>query len=86
MDKFTHKENLSQLQETYNRRFKIAITFLNVHNGVFNITSKTSNITFMSVFENAEYNIIHKNPGPYELHFLKKGFKRVIIHEGYITI
>ena len=40
MDKSTHEEHLSQPIQTSFKQFRIAITFLSVYNGIFNITSK----------------------------------------------
>ena len=44
MDKSTHEEHLSQQLETNNKQYKIAVTFLSVYNGIFNVTN--SNIKF----------------------------------------
>ena len=39
-DKSIHEERLSQPLQTNNKQFKIAVTFLNGYNGIFNVTDK----------------------------------------------
>ena len=38
MDKSTHEEHLFQPLQTKNKQYKIAVTFLSAHNGIFNVT------------------------------------------------
>ena len=46
MDKSTHEEHLSQLLQTKNKQFKIAVTFLTGYNGIFNVTDKNNKFYF----------------------------------------
>ena len=46
MDKSTHTEHLYEPLQTNNKQFKIALTFLSVYNGIFNITSKNNKFFF----------------------------------------
>ena len=43
MDKSTHEEHLDQPLQTNNKQFKIAVTFLTVYDGNFNITNLNKN-------------------------------------------
>ena len=42
MDKSTHQEQLPQPLQTYNKQFKIAVTFLTGYNDIFNVTDKNN--------------------------------------------
>ena len=42
MDKSIHEEHLFQPLQTNNKQFKIAVTFLTVYNGVFNVTNSNN--------------------------------------------
>ena len=42
MDKSTHEEHLTQLLQTNNKQFKVAVTFLTGFNGIFNVTSSNN--------------------------------------------
>ena len=44
MNKSTHEEHISQSLQTNKKQFKIAVTFLTGHNGIFNVTN--ANIKF----------------------------------------
>ena len=55
MDKSTHEKHLSQLLQTNNKQFKIAITFLTGYNGFFNVTIK--NMTKM-VLSKSPYHLV----------------------------
>ena len=46
MDKTIHEEILSQLPQTINKQFKIAVNFLCGYNGIFNKRSKNKKIPF----------------------------------------
>ena len=49
MDKSTHKEHPYQPLQTNNKRFKIAVSFLNGYNGFFNLTPKNNKIFFHEI-------------------------------------
>ena len=46
MDKFTHEEHLDQPLETNKKQYKIAVTYLNGYNCIFNFTDKNRNFYF----------------------------------------
>ena len=46
MDKSTHEEHLSQPFQTNNKQFKLAVTFLSVYNGIFNVTNSNNKFYF----------------------------------------
>ena len=46
MDKSTHEEHLFQPLQTNNKQFKIAVTFLTVYNGIFNVTNENNKFYF----------------------------------------
>ena len=51
--KSIHEEHLSQHLQTNNKHFKIAITLLTGHNGMFDVTNKNIKFIFLSIFEGA---------------------------------
>ena len=46
MDQPTHEEHLSQPLYSINKQFKIAVTFLNGYNGIFDVTNSNNNFFF----------------------------------------
>ena len=42
MDKYTHEKHLSQPLQTNNKQFGVAVTFLTVYNGIFNVRSSNN--------------------------------------------
>ena len=46
MNKSIHEEHLSQPLQTNNKQFKIAITFLTVYNGSFNVRDTNNKLYF----------------------------------------
>ena len=82
MDKSTNTEHLSQPLQTKNKQFKIAITFLTAHNGIFNVTN--SNVKFYlmkSITDEDGFIQLIIPPGAYEIESLNKGIKSLIINE-----
>ena len=52
MGKSKHEEHLFQPLQTNNKQFKLAVTFLTVYNGIFNVTSSNNKFYFKnSLFE-----------------------------------
>ena len=49
MDKTTHEDHLSQPLQTRIEHFKIAVTFLTIYNGIFNVTGKKEQFLFHSI-------------------------------------
>ena len=54
VDKSTHEEHLSQLLQTDNKLFKIAVTFLTGYNGIFNVTNSNNKFYFKKPITNEE--------------------------------
>ena len=80
MDKSTNEEHLSQPLQTNNKQFKIAVTFLTVYNGIFNV--KTKNIKFYfikSITDEDGYIIKTIPPGAYETESLNNEIKRIFL-------
>ena len=44
MNKSFHEKHLSQVLQTKNKQFKIAVTFLTGYNGIFNVTNSNNKI------------------------------------------
>ena len=86
MDKSTHEEHLFQPLQTNNKQFKIAVTFLTVYNGIFNVTNSNNKFYFTkSVTDNDGYVIITIPQGSYEIESLNNEIKRIIMDgEHYI--
>ena len=71
MDKSTHEEHLFQPLQTNKRQFKIAVTFLTVYNGIFNVTNSNNKFHFMKpVTDKDGYRIIAIPSGAYEIESL----------------
>ena len=72
MDKSTHEEHLSQPLQTNNKQFKIAVTFLTGHNGIFNLTNSNNKLYFAkSISDEYGFIQIKRPPGAYEIKSLK---------------
>ena len=85
MDKSTHEEHLSQPVQTNNKQFKIAVTFLTVYNGIFNVTNSNNNFYFKKAISDEDFIQIRIPEGAYEIESLDYEIKRVIIEKGYYT-
>ena len=86
MDKSIHEEHLSQPLQTNNKQFKIALTFLSVSNGIFNITNKNNKFYFSkSIIDDNRFQNITIPEGAYEIGSLDKEIKRIIISQGFFT-
>ena len=57
MDKSIHEEHLSQPLQTNNKQFKIAVSFLTMYNGIFNIQNPNNKFYFKKTVTN-EYDFI----------------------------
>ena len=83
MDKSTHEEHLSQLLQTNNKQFKIAVTFLTGYNGIFNVTNSNKKFYFMkSITDEDGFVQITIPLGAYEIEALDNEIKRIIIDAG----
>ena len=71
MDKSTHEEHLSQPVQTNKKQFKIAFTFLNGYNGIFNITTKKQ-FYFKKAPIDEDFIQIRIPEGAYEIESLDK--------------
>ena len=86
MDKSTLEEHLSQPLQTNNKQFKLAVTFLNDYNGIFNVTNTYIKFYFLkSNTDEDGYIQITVPAGAYEIESVSKEIKRIIIDEGYYT-
>ena len=86
MDKSTHEEHLSQLLQTNNKRFKVAVTFLTADNGIFIVTNSNIKFYFMkSITDEDGFIQIAILPGAYEIESLNKEIKRIFIDEGHYS-
>ena len=87
MDKSTHTEHLYEPLQTNNKQFEIAVTFLSVYNGMFNITIKNNIFYFSkSIIDDNHFNHIIIPNGADEIESLDKEIKRVIISQGYFNL
>ena len=86
MIKSTHEEHLSQPLQTNIKQFKIAVTFVTVYNGIFNVTNANNKFYFTkSISYEDGFVQISISPGAYELENLNKEIKRIIIDEEHYT-
>ena len=86
MDKSTHEEHLFQPLQTYNKQFKIAVTFLTGYNGIFNVTNEDNKFYFKKTISDDDGFIkITIPPGAYEIESLNNEIKRIIIDEEHYT-
>ena len=85
MDKSTHEEHLTQPIQTYNKKFKIALTFLTGYNGIFNVTNSNIKFYFTTSTSDFEPSLIIIPPGAYEIESLDAEIKRICINEGLST-
>ena len=83
MDKSTHEEHLSQTLQTNNKQFTIAVTFLKVYNGSFNVTNSNNKFYFEKTITEEDFIQIRIPEGAYEIESLDKEIKRIIIDKGY---
>ena len=87
MDKSTHEEHLFQPLQTNIKQYKIAVTFLSVYNGIFNVTNPNNKFYFTkSVSDEDGYFQITIPPGAYEIESLNKEIKRIIIDECKLSV
>ena len=86
MDKSTHEEHFFQPLQTNNKQFKIAITFLSAHNGIFNVTNSNNKFYFTkSITDDDHYIMITIPPGAYEIESLDDQIKRIIIDDMHFN-
>ena len=86
MDQSTHEEHISEPLKTNNKYFKIAITFLTVYNGIFNVTNPNKKIYFLkSIADEDGYIQVTISPGACEREALNNELKRIIFDESHYT-
>ena len=85
IDKPTHEEHKFQLLHTHNKQYKLflIVTFLDVTNGSFFITSKNDEILFTKSSRDNNLNVIITPPGSYDLKSLNDEIKGTFINKGY---
>ena len=86
MDKSTPEELLSQHLQTSSKQHKIAVTFLTVYNGAFNVKKPKPNFYFAKSFTD-KYGFIQRTipQGAYKLESLNDEIKRITIKEGHFA-
>ena len=85
MDKSIHEEHLFQPLQTNNKQFKIAINFLSVYNGIFNVTNKNNKFYFKKNLINENFIQIRIPEGAYEIESLNNEIKRILIDKEHYT-
>ena len=85
MDKSTHEEHFFQPLQTNNKQFKIAITFLSIYNGIFNVTNSNKKFYFKKALIDDDFIQIGIPEGAYEIESLNNEFKRIISDDGCFT-
>ena len=55
MDKFTQEEHLPQPLQTDKQKFKRAVAFLTVYNGIFNVKNKSNKLYSTVSINNDEF-------------------------------
>ena len=66
-DESTHEEHLAQPLQTKNKQFKIAVTFLSVNNGIFNVTNSNNKFYFKKSLIEEDFIQIRIPIGAYEI-------------------
>ena len=86
LDKSTHEEHFSEILQTNNEQFKIAVTFLTGYNGIFNVINSNKNFYFMKSISD-RYGIIQITipPGAYEIEALDNEIKRNFNDESHYS-
>ena len=82
--KSIYEENLSQPLQTKNNQSKIAVTFFNGYNTIFNVTNEQK-ILFNSINKDDDFNQKTIPPGAYGLENLNNEILSNINEEGFIT-
>ena len=86
MDQSAHEEHLAQPLQTNNKQFKIAVTFLNGYNGIFNVSNSNNKFYFLkSITDEDGFVQMTLPPGAFEIESLNKEIKRIVIDEGQYT-
>ena len=86
MDKSTHEEHISQPLQTNIKQFKIALTCLSGHNGIFNVTKSNNKFYFKKTISDEDGFVQITIPaGAYEIESLNDKTKRIIIDEQHYT-
>ena len=84
MDKSTHEEHLSRPLQTKKKQYKLAVTFLTVYNGIFNVTNSNNKEYFIkSITDKDGYIQITLSPGAYKLGKLNNEIKRNNINQEH---
>ena len=86
MDKSTHEAHSSQPLQNKNKQYKIAATFLNGYNGIFNVTNSNNKFYFKkTITDGDDFFQISVSPGAYEIESLNNEIKRIIIDKGHYS-
>ena len=79
MNESIHEEHLLQPLQVNNKQFKIAVTFLSAHNGIFNVTSSNNKFYFLKTITDDDHIQITIRPRVYEIEALNNEIERNII-------
>ena len=85
LDKSIHEHHLSQLIQTINEQFKIALTFLTGYNAIFIFTNKINNFCFTKSINDDSFSLISIPKGAYEIVPLYLEIQRSFIEAEYFT-
>ena len=86
MDKSTHEEHLSQPLQTNNEQFKMAVTFLTVYKGIFNVTYlKIKFYSKRTITNEKDFIQFTMLLSAYENESLNIEVRRIIIDKGHFT-
>ena len=85
MDKSKHEEHLFPTLQSNNKLFKIAVTILTGHSGIFNVTNSNKKFHFKKSITDEDFIQINIPYGAYEIEALNKEIKRIIIDKSYYS-
>ena len=86
LDKSLHEEHLTLPLQNQNKLFKVAITFITVFNGSFDVTISNNKPCFAkSITDKDGFTQISIPPRAYEIESLDNEIKRIVTEEGYFT-
>ena len=84
MDKSTLEEHLSQQSQTNKKQFKIAVTFLSVYNGIFNVTISINKLFFQQSLVEEDFVRVRTPIGAYELESLNDELNGLLLTKNIL--
>ena len=85
MEKSTHEESFSQLLQTNNKQYKIAVTVQTGYKGVFKNTNKINEFYLKTAFDQLDSTSIKKPVRPYKLENLNDEIERNTVEAAPLT-